>query len=94
MSPTGELLEFTWSPLRDWQVTNTGYHIAKPLTSWLARSVPGGPLNVEHLTTISPRGDLLVFFRTVPNLTWNVVNVSADSCKIQFPSLGNDYILF
>ena len=79
-SPTGDLLEFFWSPRADWQVlnvsANTGQQLTVgPLTSW---QVPDGGGIAEHLAGQSPTGDLLVFFRssTAPGENWQVVNVS------------------
>jgi hypothetical protein len=62
-SPSGDLLEFYWSPQHDWRFVNisqdTGQKISGPATSW---QTPNGPFNVEHLASRGPNGDLLLFF--------------------------------
>jgi hypothetical protein len=76
LSSTGRLLEFYWSPQHYWQVITTAQVFASPVTSWLAKSVPNGPFNLEHLAGKAPNGDLLVLFRIQPQLNWQVVNLS------------------
>jgi hypothetical protein len=75
-SPSGDLLVFFWSPQADWQFVNvsekTQQKIVGSLTSW-QRS--GNDINVEHVASASPEGDLLVF-RWSPESDWQVVNVS------------------
>jgi hypothetical protein len=51
-----------------------GQPVAGPLTRW---QTPDGPFTVEHLASISPAGDLLVFFWSSRSDGWGVVNVSA-----------------
>ena len=71
-----DLLHFWWTPATDWQVENvsqlTGQQIAGPMTAYeLSEFDP-----VEHLATVSPTDDLLVFSETPLGHNWQVVNVS------------------
>jgi hypothetical protein len=69
-SPTGDLLEFWWSPQTDWRVVNvsgiTGQQIAGPVESWVTG-------NAEQLAALGPNSDPYVFWRT-PSTNWQVGN--------------------
>ncbi len=66
MGPDGDLLDFFWSAKQGWQVVNisqiTGQQIAGSLTGW---QMLEGAFDVEHLATMSPDGDLLIFYGQV-----------------------------
>ncbi len=76
-SPSGDLLVFWWSPLRDWQAVNvsqkTGRRVTGPLTSWQARR---GSQNAELLAGRGSRGELLVFTWTRED-DWRATTLSA-----------------
>jgi hypothetical protein len=86
--PNGNVLAFSWSPIRDWNAEDitriTGQAIAGPLTSW---QTPDGPFIVEHLAGVDGSGNVFVFFWS-PRQDWQAVNVSAISSRTLAPGAG------
>ena len=76
-SPSGELIEYSWSPAHDWQAVNVtaiaGLRIGGAPTSWLT---PNGPLMVTHLAAAGADRRLIVFY-TSPGHNWQAVDVTA-----------------
>jgi hypothetical protein len=78
VSLNGELLDFSWSPVSDWEVVNisrvaaqqgiTNPRVAGPLPQVVGPltnwQVQYGWFSTENLAGVSPNGDLLVFFRS------------------------------
>lgn len=77
----GQLYEFLWTPLSDWQLANVSAisgipgQITGPTKSW---QTPDGLYTVEHLAGAGTDGQLYVFWRhRATGSDWQVVNVSA-----------------